>query len=93
MQADFVANDFAAIARALRQQVAPPPKVLLRFWRLLTLLDSEHDNLEAAVIEAHERWMDNATAPDHIAAADGTVLMDREALVKAITRYAEGMPI
>ncbi len=93
MPADFLANDFEAIARAMRQNAAASSKVLLRFWSLIRLLDSEHDSIEAAVAEAHERWMDRTTSPDHIAAIDGTVLMDNKALTEAIRRYREGMPI
>jgi len=92
MPVDFLANDFAAIASEMRRQQAVP-KVLLRFWRLLSLLDSEHDSIEAAVVEAYERLIERTTAPDHIAAEDGTVLMDREALIAAVARYREGMPI
>ena len=91
MPADFLANDFEAIARTMRQNAAASSKVLLRFWSLVRLLDSEHDSIEAAVAEAHERWMDRTTFPDHIAAIDGTILMDNKALTKAMRRYREGM--
>ena len=93
MPADFLANDFEAIARAMRQNAAAPSKVLLRFWRRLSHLDSEHDSIEAAVAAAHEHWMVRTTPPDHIAAIDGTVLMDRDALADAVMRYREGLPI
>ena len=93
MPADFLANDYEAIARAMRQNAAAPSKVLLRFWSYQRLLDSEHDSIEAAVAKAHEHWIGRTTTPDHIAAADGTVLMGHGALVEAIRRYREGMPI
>ena len=93
MPVDFLANDFGAIAHAIRQDAAASSKVLLRFWNLVRLLDSEHDSIEAAVAEAHEHWMGRTTSPDHIAAIDGTVLMGREALAEAMMRYREGMPI
>ena len=93
MPADFLANDFEAIARTMRQNAAASSKVLLRFWSFIRLLDSEHDSIEAAVAEAHEHWMGRTAAPDHIAAIDGTVLMGREALTEAMMRYREGMPI
>ena len=93
MPADFLANDFEAIARAMRQNAAPPSKVLLRFWNFIRLQESEHDSIEAAVAEAHEHWMNRTTTPENIAAIDGTVLMGREALVEAMTRYREGLPI
>ena len=93
MPADFLANDFEAIARAMRQNAAASSKVLLRFWSFIRLLDSEHDSIEAAVAEAHEHWMGRTATPDHIAAIDGTVLMGREALTEAMMRYREGMPI
>ena len=92
MPADFVANDFVAIARAMRPETATASKVVLHFWRLLSLLTSEHESVEAAVAEACNLWTDLTTAPDHIAAADGTILMDREALIEAMTRYGSGMP-
>jgi hypothetical protein len=93
MPADFLANDFEAIARAMRQNAAASSKVLLRFWNFRTLLDSEHDSIEAAVAEAHQHWIKRTTTPDHIATIDGTVLIGREALSEAIKRYREGMPI
>ncbi len=93
MSADFLANDFEAIARAIRQNAAAPSKVVLRFWRRLSFLDSEHDSIEAAVAAAHDHWRERSTFPDHIAAVDGTVLMDRDALADAVMRYREGLPI
>ena len=93
MPADFLDNDYKAIARAIRQNAAAPSKVLLRFWRRLSHLDSEHDSIEAAVAAAHKHWMERTITPDNIAAANGTVLMDRDALAKAVMRYREGRPI
>ena len=92
MPADFLANDFEAIARAMRQNAATPSKVLLRFWNFIRLLESEHDSIEAAVAAAHDHWRERSTFPDHIAAVDGTVLMDRDALAEAMRRYREGLP-
>ena len=34
-----------------------------------------------------------AVAPDHVAAADGSVVMSRGALIEAMTRHREGLPI
>ena len=93
MPADFLANDYEAIARVMRQNAAASSKVLLRFWNFIRLQESEHDSIEAAVAAAHEHWMVRTTPPDHIAAIDGTVLMDREALAEAVMRYREGMRI
>ncbi len=93
MPADFLANDYDAIARAMRQNAAPSSKVVLRFWRRLSFLDSEHDSIEAAVAAAHDHWRERSTFPDHIAAVDGTVLMGRDALAEAMMRYRHGMPI
>ncbi|MDO9714031.1 hypothetical protein [Paracraurococcus lichenis] len=90
---DFLANDFGAIARAMRPEVAVSSKVVLHFRYLLTSLTSEYESVDAAVADAYELWTDLMTDPERIAAADGTVLMDRDALIEAITRYAEGMPI
>ncbi|MBK1657793.1 hypothetical protein [Paracraurococcus ruber] len=90
---DFLADDFGAIARAMRRDAAAPPRVLLHFWHLLTRLTSEHDNVEAAIAEAHELWTHLVSDPEHLALADGTILMDRDALTEAMTRYAQGLPI
>ena len=38
-------------------------------------------------------WRGISTVPERIVAADGTMLMDREALTEAIKRYDEGMRI
>ena len=55
MQADFVANDFAAIARAMRREAASPPEAVLHFRDMFALLTSSHENIEAAVEEAYQR--------------------------------------
>ncbi|MDO9713596.1 hypothetical protein [Paracraurococcus lichenis] len=89
---DFLANDFGAIARAMRRKTSASPKVVLHFRYLLTSLTSEYESVDAAIAEAFELWTDLRTDPEHITAADGTVLMGRDALIEAMTRYAEGMP-
>ena len=38
MPADFLANDYGAIAHAMRQNAAAPSKVMLRFWGRLSFL-------------------------------------------------------
>ena len=93
MPADFLANDYEAIARTMRQNAAASSKVLLRFRNFIRLRESEHDSIEAAVAEAHEHWTHRTTSPDHIAAIDGAVLMDHKALAEAMRRYRHGMPI
>ncbi|MDO9713633.1 hypothetical protein [Paracraurococcus lichenis] len=90
---DFLANDFGAIARAMRREAAVATKVVLHFWYMLTPLTSEYESVDAAVAEAFELWTDLTTDPEYITAADGTVLMGRDALIEAMTRYAEGKPI
>jgi len=90
MPADFLANDFGAIARAMRRETAPAPKAVLRFWFRASLLTSEHDSVEAAVAEAYKIWSDGTASPDHITTADGTVLIGRAALAGAMARYQEG---
>ena len=93
MPADFLANDFGAIARAMRQNAAPAPRVVLRFWFKNNLMTSTHDSVEAAVAEAYKIWSNGTASPDRIATADGTVLIDRAALAGALARYREGRPI
>jgi hypothetical protein len=93
MPADFLANDFAAIARAMRRETTPAPKVMLRFWFRASLLTSEHDSVEAAVAEAYKLWTDGTVSPDRITTADGTVLLGFAALAEAMARYQEGVPI
>jgi hypothetical protein len=89
--ADFLANDFEAIARAMRRETSSSPAVL-HFWDMLTLLTSTHESVEAAVAEAYTFVASDTAIPERITATDGTVLMDTEALAEAVIRYAEGMP-
>jgi hypothetical protein len=89
--AAFIANDFAAIARAMQRETPSSPAVL-HFWDLLTLLTSEHESVEAAVEEAYVFAASDTGIPVCITAADGTVLMDSEALAEAVIRYGERMP-
>ena len=92
MPADFLANDFGAIARAMQREKSSPPAVL-HFWGMLTLLTSTHESVEAALAEAHAFLVSHSAIPERITATDGTVLMDSEALTEAVVRYGEGMPI
>ena len=91
MPADFLANDFAAIARAMGRET-PSRAAVLHFWDLLTLLTSTHESVEAAVAEAYGFVVSHSALPERITATDGTVLMDSEALTEAVIRYGEGMP-
>jgi hypothetical protein len=88
--ADFLANDFGAIARAMQRET-PSRAVVLHFWDLLTLLTSTHESVEAAVAEAYGFVVSHSALPERITATDGTVLMDSEALAEAVIRYGEGM--
>ena len=92
MPADFLANDFAAIARAMGRET-PSRAAVLHFWDLLTLLTSTHESVEAAVAEAYGFVVSHSALPERITATDGTVLMDSEALTEAVIRYGEGMPV
>ena len=92
MPADFLANDFAAIARAMGRET-PSRAAVLHFWDLLTLLTSTHESVEAAVEEAYALLASYTAIPDRITATDGTVLMDHKALADAMARYRKGMPI
>ena len=92
MPADFVANDFGAIARAMQRGTAPRAAVL-HFWDMLTLLTSTHESVEAAVAEAYAFLASHTAIPLRITATDGTVLMNDKALAKAVVRYRHGMPI
>jgi hypothetical protein len=92
MPADFIANDFAAIARAMRRETSSPPAVL-HFWDMFALLNSTHESVEAAVAEAYAFVVSHSAVPECITATDGTVLMDDRALAEAVLRYGEGMPI
>lgn len=92
MPAEFLANDFGAIARALRRN-APSTPTVLHFWDLLALLTSEYDSVEAAVAEAYAIATSDTGIPVRITAPDGTMLMDTEALDDAMIRFGEGMPV
>jgi hypothetical protein len=89
--ADFVANDFAAIARAMQRETSSPPAVL-HFWDMFDFLTSEHGSVEAAVEEAYVLVANDTGIPVRITTPNGTMLMDTEALAEAVIRYAEGMP-
>ena len=92
MPADFLANDFGAIARAMQRETSSPPAVL-HFWNMLTLLTSTHESVEAAVAEAYAFVASDTAIPVCITATDGTMLMDSEALADAVIRYGEEVPI
>jgi hypothetical protein len=89
--ADFLANDFEAIARAMQRETSLQPTVL-HFWDMLTLLTSTHESVEAAVAEAFAFVASDTGIPVRITALDGTVLMETEALAEAVIRYGERMP-
>ena len=93
MSVDFLANDFGAIARAMRRGTPTARKVVLYFWVLASLLTSEHESVEAAVADAYNHLVGRTAKPDSITAADGTVLLDREALADAVMQYQDGLPI
>jgi hypothetical protein len=92
MPADFLANDFAAIARAMQRRTSLLPAVL-HFWDQLRLLTSVHESVEAAVEEAYACLASHTAIPYRITMTDGTVLMDDKALAKAMARFREGVPI
>jgi hypothetical protein len=89
--ADFLANDFGAIARAMRRETAPRAAVL-HFWDMLTFLTNAHESVEAAVEEAYVFAASDTGIPVCITATDGTVLMDSKALAEAVIRYGEEIP-
>ena len=91
MPADFLANDFGAIARTMREETSPA--AVLYFWNMLSLLTSAHESVEAAVAEAYAFVVSRRAIPDRITTADGTVLMDDKALAEAVDRYRKGMQI
>ena len=93
MPADFLANDFGAIARAVRWEISLPPAAVLHFWNMLTVLASTHESVKAAIEEACALTASHTVILHNITASDGTVLMDDKALAEAVTRYREGMPI
>jgi hypothetical protein len=90
--ADFLANEFGAIARAMQRET-PARAAVLHFWDMLTLLTSTHESVEAAVEEAYVFAASDTGIPVRITATDGTVLMDSKALAEAVIRYGKGMPI
>ena len=90
MPADFLANDFGAIARAMQRETSSP-RAVLHFWDMLTLLSSEHESVEAAVEEAYALVASDTGIPVRITATDGTVLMDSKALAESVIRYGEGV--
>jgi hypothetical protein len=93
MPADFLANDFGAIARAIQREKTSPPAAVLYFWDMLALLTSNHENIEAAVAQAYNLAANNTGIPLRITATNGTSLMDNEALAEAVERYREGLPV
>ena len=92
MPADFLANDFGAIALAMQRETSSLPAVLY-FWDMLSLLTSTHESIEAAVAEAYAFVVSYSAIPERITATDGTVLLDGKALTDAMVRYGEGMPV
>jgi hypothetical protein len=90
--ADFLANDFGAIACALQREPSSPAAVL-HFWDMLSLLTSAHKSVEAAVAEAYAFVASDTAIPVRITATDGSVLMDSKALAEAVLRYGEGVPL
>ena len=92
MPADFLANDFAAIARAMRRGTSSPPAVL-HFWDMFNLLTSTHASVEAAVAEAYAFAANDTGIPVRITTPSGTILMDSKALAEAVIRFGEGVPV
>ena len=91
MPADFLANDFAAIARVMRQKTSP--RAVLHFWEMRGLRTSVHESVEAAVAEAFAFLASNTAMPVRITTTNGTVVMDSKALAEAVLRYGEEMPV
>jgi len=92
MVADFLANDFGAIARAMQREAPTPQEAVLHFWDMFGLLTSTHENIEAAVEGAYVLLASDMGIPVRITATDGAVLMNTAALAEAVIRYREGMP-
>jgi hypothetical protein len=92
MPADLLANDFAAIARAMQRETSSPP-VVLHFWNKRSLLTSTHESVEAAVAQAYAFAASNAGIPVRITTLSGTILLDGAALAKVVLRYGEKLPI
>ena len=89
MPTDFLANDFAAIARAMQRETSPTPAVL-HFRDMLSLLTSTHESVEAAVAEAYAFVVGDSRIPVRITTSNGTTLMDTASLAEAVLRYGEG---
>ena len=92
MPADFLANDFGAIARAMQRETSSP-RAVLYFWDMLSLLTSTHESVEDAVAEAYAFVVSHSAIPERITTTDGTVLLDGKALTDAMVRYGERMPV
>jgi hypothetical protein len=90
--ADFLANDFGAIAHAMQRGTLSSPAVLY-YWDMLSLLSSTHESIEAAVAEAYAFVLSYSAVPHRITKTDGTVLLDGKAFTDAMIRYGEGMPV
>lgn len=90
MAADFLANDFGAISRAMRRMTST--LAVLHFWGMHALLSSTHDSIEAAVAEAHRLAASDTGTPIRITTPEGTVVMETDALAEAVIRYGEGIP-
>ena len=92
MVADFFADDFEAIARAMQRETRSPPAAVLHFWDMFGFLTSEHESIEAAVEGAYVLVASDTGIPVRITTPNGTVLMNTAALAEAVIRYREGMP-
>lgn len=90
--ADFVANDFEAIARAMKRNAAPST-VVLHFWDMLVRLTNTHESVEAAVEEAFTLVSRHTVVLNGITTIDGVALLDKKALAEAMIRFGEGMPV
>lgn len=91
MPADFLANDFEAIARAMQRGAST--LAILHFWGLPALLSSAHENVESAVAEAYRLAASDTGTPVRITTPEGTVLMNTAALAEAVIRYREGTQV
>ncbi|TDH61128.1 hypothetical protein E2C06_18675 [Dankookia rubra] len=92
MTADFLANDFGAIARAMRRETSSSPAVL-HFWGRRALPSSTQESVEAAVAEAYRLVSGGTGTPFRITTPEGSVLMDDKALAEAVIRYGERTPV
>lgn len=93
MPADFLANDFKAISRAMQREPSQSQEAVLLFWDMFGLLASTHESIEAAVEGAYVLAASEMGMPIRITAIDGTVLMDTAALAEATIRHSKRMPI